>query len=76
MASIFSGQQQGGIFAHPAQQQQQQLQQQLPGANQQKVEAEWKLVLVGDGGVGKTTLVLRHLTGTSDKLIVYTVNGN
>ena len=76
MASIFSGQQQGGIFAQPAQQQQQQMQQQVPGANQQKVEAEWKLVLVGDGGVGKTTLVLRHLTGTSDKLIVYTVNGN
>lgn len=31
---------------------------------QPKVEAEWKLVLVGDGGVGKTTLVKRHLTGT------------
>lgn len=24
---------------------------------------EFKLILVGDGGVGKTTLVKRHLTG-------------
>ena len=30
---------------------------------QQDVVAEFKLVLVGDGGVGKTTFVKRHLTG-------------
>ena len=28
---------------------------------------EFKLVLVGDGGVGKTTLVKRHLTGEFEK---------
>lgn len=28
---------------------------------------EFKLVLVGDGGVGKTTLVRRHLTGEFEK---------
>lgn len=29
--------------------------------------AEFKLVFVGDGGVGKTTFVKRHLTGEFEK---------
>jgi GTP-binding nuclear protein Ran len=29
--------------------------------------AEFKLVLVGDGGVGKTTFVKRHITGEFEK---------
>eukprot|EP00919_Chromeraceae_sp_WS-2016_P002866 GHVR01007075.1.p1 GENE.GHVR01007075.1~~GHVR01007075.1.p1 ORF type:complete len:234 (+),score=53.08 GHVR01007075.1:65-703(+) len=49
---------------------------------------EFKLVLVGDGGVGKTTLVKRHLTGEFEKkyiatlgvevvpLVFYTTHGN
>jgi GTP-binding nuclear protein Ran len=32
-----------------------------------------KLVLVGDGGVGKTTFVKRHLTGEFEKKYVATV---
>merc|ERR1739848_82721 len=31
------------------------------------IKAKFKLVLVGDGGVGKTTLVKRHLTGEFEK---------
>ncbi len=31
------------------------------------VVAEWKLVLRGDGGTGKTTFVKRHLNGISFK---------
>merc|ERR1712061_377799 len=34
---------------------------------------EFKLVLVGDGGVGKTTLVKRHLTGEFEKKYVATL---
>ena len=34
---------------------------------QQQILAEYKLVLVGDGGVGKTTFVKRHLTGEFEK---------
>ena len=30
-------------------------------------KAEFKLVLVGDGGVGKTTFVKRHKTGEFEK---------
>jgi len=33
---------------------------------------EFKLVLVGDGGVGKTTFVKRHLTGEFEKVYVGT----
>ena len=34
---------------------------------------EFKLVLVGDGGVGKTTFVKRHKTGEFEKKYVATV---
>jgi len=34
---------------------------------------EFKLVLVGDGGVGKTTFVKRHLTGEFEKKYIATV---
>ena len=43
----------------------------LQAATEQKV-AEFKLVLVGDGGVGKTTFVKRHLTGEFEKVYVGT----
>ena len=33
---------------------------------------EFKLILVGDGGVGKTTFVKRHLTGEFEKKYVGT----
>lgn len=67
--SIFGNNNTGG-FGAPQQQQQQQ---QAPQGNQQKVEVEWKLVLVGDGGVGKTTLVKRHLTGEFEKKYIPTL---
>ena len=34
---------------------------------------EFKLVLIGDGGVGKTTFVKRHLTGDYEKRYIATV---
>ncbi|OEH75194.1 GTP-binding nuclear protein ran [Cyclospora cayetanensis] len=34
---------------------------------------EFKLILVGDGGVGKTTLVKRHLTGEFEKKYIPTL---
>ena len=41
---------------------------------QQAQEApEFKLILVGDGGVGKTTFVKRHLTGEFEKKYVATL---
>jgi len=65
----------GNMFAAPGQpqMQQQQPQQAAPAILTAKVEAEWKLVLVGDGGVGKTTLVKRHLTGEFEKKYIPTL---
>lgn len=37
---------------------------------QQATVPEFKLILVGDGGVGKTTFVKRHLTGEFEKKYV------
>jgi GTP-binding nuclear protein Ran len=34
---------------------------------------EYKVVLVGDGGVGKTTFVKRHLTGEFEKKYIATL---
>lgn len=34
---------------------------------------EYKMVLVGDGGVGKTTFVKRHLTGEFEKKYIATL---
>lgn len=34
---------------------------------------EFKLILVGDGGVGKTTFVKRHITGEFEKKYVATL---
>ena len=34
---------------------------------------EFKLILIGDGGVGKTTFVKRHLTGEFEKKYVATL---
>jgi len=42
-------------------------------SNQQQNVPEFKLVLVGDGGVGKTTLVKRHLTGEFEKKYIPTL---
>lgn len=36
------------------------------------IVAEFKLVLVGDGGVGKTTFVKRHITGEFEKRYIAT----
>jgi GTP-binding nuclear protein Ran len=33
---------------------------------------QFKLILVGDGGVGKTTFVKRHITGEFEKIYVGT----
>lgn len=40
---------------------------------QQGETPEFKLILVGDGGVGKTTFVKRHLTGEFEKKYVATL---
>jgi len=40
---------------------------------QQTQAPEFKLVLVGDGGVGKTTFVKRHLTGEFEKRYIATL---
>jgi len=48
----------------------------MPGMHQPMGEApkaEFKLVLVGDGGVGKTTFVKRHLSGEFEKKYVATL---
>jgi len=37
-------------------------------ANEPNIVAEFKLVMVGDGSVGKTTFVKRHVTGEFDKV--------
>ena len=42
-------------------------------AQQQQARPEFKLVLVGDGGVGKTTFVKRHLTGEFERKYVATL---
>lgn len=34
----------------------------------QQYAAKFKLVMIGDGGVGKTTFVKRHRTGEFDKV--------
>jgi len=36
--------------------------------NEPQIVAEFKLVMVGDGSVGKTTFVKRHVTGEFDKV--------
>jgi len=42
--------------------------QQMPQQPQQQVDMpSFKLILVGDGGTGKTTFVMRHLTGEFEK---------
>ena len=40
--------------------------------NQIQPVAEFKVVLIGDGGVGKTTFVKRHLTGEFEKKYIAT----
>ena len=35
--------------------------------SQIKIVATFKVILIGDGGVGKTTFVKRHLTGEFEK---------
>jgi GTP-binding nuclear protein Ran len=42
-------------------------------ANQSEAVATFKLILVGDGGTGKTTFVKRHLTGEFEKRYIATV---
>ena len=40
--------------------------------NTNSVVCEFKLVFVGDGGVGKTTFVKRHKTGEYEKKYIAT----
>lgn len=40
---------------------------------QEQTTPELKLILVGDGGVGKTTFVKRHLTGEFEKKYIATI---
>lgn len=42
-------------------------------ASGEQIMAQFKCVLVGDGGVGKTTFVKRHLTGEFEKKYVATL---
>ena len=44
-----------------------------PPSQAQEQAPEFKLILVGDGGVGKTTFVKRHLTGEFEKKYVATL---
>jgi len=44
---------------------------QIPNTNESI--PEFKLVIVGDGGVGKTTFVKRHLTGEFERRYIATV---
>ncbi len=43
---------------------------QLGALKKQSIVAEFKLVLVGDGGVGKTTFVKRHVSGEFEKMYI------